>query len=62
MATYDWKCHACGHKVEVERSMTDFKVGPDYACPECKGNEWLKTVSKSSVPFETLKNQGVFEF
>lgn len=58
---YEWRCGGCQHLEEVERKMADYLVGPDYPCPECKVNEWTKILSKASVPFETLKDQGIFE-
>ena len=33
MPTYEYRCRACGHELEVFQSMTD---GPKRKCPACK--------------------------
>ena len=32
MPTYDYRCEACGHELELFQSMTE---GPKRKCPEC---------------------------
>src|SRR4051794_14968972 len=35
MPTYDYKCNACGHRMELFQSMKD---APKRKCPECGKN------------------------
>src|SRR3954464_10349138 len=35
MPTYDYKCNACGHRMELFQSMKD---SPKRKCPECGKN------------------------
>ena len=32
MPTYDYRCNACGHELEIFQSMSE---GPKRKCPEC---------------------------
>ena len=34
MPTYEYRCKACGHELEVQQSFTD---DPLTECPECQG-------------------------
>jgi hypothetical protein len=66
---YEWKCPVCGRISEVQRSVKDIDVRPtdeelahEAECPD-KGlnTELVRIVSKSNVPFETLRDRGMFE-
>jgi putative FmdB family regulatory protein len=35
MPTYEYRCKACGHELEVQQSFTD---DPLTECPECAGD------------------------
>ena len=34
MPTYEYRCKACGHELEIQQAFTD---DPLTECPECKG-------------------------
>lgn len=56
MPTYEWKNKRTGEYVEVERRISDSHVPPDLP------GEWSRVVtSPICVPFETLRDKGVFE-
>lgn len=52
---YEWKDQKSGKVVEVQRSVADRDIPPEYE------GEWARVVSKPNVPFEQLRDRGVFE-
>lgn len=58
---YTWRCEKCKEITEVDRRMSDSGVPPDK-CSHCKETKDLKKVilSPPPVPFEHLRNSGVF--
>ena len=55
---YEWKCSKCGMTTEVTRPVVDYNVPPHIEC--CKGGQWSKVLSAPKVPFEHLRNAGIF--
>jgi putative FmdB family regulatory protein len=48
MPTYEYKCDACGHSLEIFHKMSD----PDKKkCPKCKKNKLKKQFSAPPVIF-----------
>ena len=66
---YEWKCRVCGHVTTVHRSVADIDVPPEGAEtnhePECQekgsNDELYRIISSPSVPFEHLRDKGVFD-
>lgn len=40
--TYEYECHSCGHKFEVEQRITDEQL---VECPECHVNSLRRLIS-----------------
>ena len=60
---YEWRCQVCGECTEVERHVDDYQLGPsenEAACT-CGCENYTRKIGVSAVPFETLRDQGVFE-
>ena len=56
MPTYEWRDLGTGRVVEVERAFSDYNVGPT------EPGDWVKIIRHAPcVPFETLRDKGVFE-
>lgn len=56
MPVYTWKCKNCGERVEVVRSVEDYKVPP----PPSK-HEWERIITVTPVMWEDARDKGVFE-
>lgn len=63
---YEWKCKKCGHRVDVHRPISEYDRPPNSEegrHPSEDGIvhdvQWVRVYS-SSVPFEHLRNSGVF--
>ena len=65
---YEWKCTECPYRVTVHRRLDDRDTpptkeeaaaagGPTIACD----HQWVRVISTASVPFEHLRDKGVFE-
>ena len=52
---YEWQCKKCGKVVEVQRTVAEYKVPPTEP-----GHDWEKIISRTSTPFEHLRNAGIF--
>ena len=59
---YEWK-HTDGTVIDCHRRLDDIDRGPsEDEVPDGYTTEgWTRIVSQSSVPFETLRDKGVFE-
>jgi formylmethanofuran dehydrogenase subunit B len=60
---YEWKCEVCGEICDIQRSVADMDMGPsdnEAAC-DCGVGNYNRIISKSNVPFETLRDRGVFD-
>ena len=44
MPTYEYKCAACGSKLEIVHSIKD---NPKRKCPECKRMKLERTISRN---------------
>ena len=57
---YEWKCRKCSEIVEVQRPKELWNVPPQPS--EVSGeHDWFRYIGKPpSVPFEHLKNAGIF--
>lgn len=62
MPTYEWK-HEDGTLVDVRRSVSDINEGPrEDEVPDGYDTEgWHRIISRSTIPFEHLRDRGVFE-
>lgn len=56
---YEWRCDACDDVVEVTRPAKDYDKPPGHC--NCGEEAWSKKIGTTSVPFETLRDQGIFE-
>jgi hypothetical protein len=56
MPTYEWKNTETGERVDVERPMSQYDVPPDLP------GEWVRVISVATVPWEILRDKGVFEY
>lgn len=57
MPIYEWKNTETGEYVEVERRITEADIPPDLA------GDWVRAIrSAPTVPWETLRDKGVFEY
>lgn len=56
MPTYEWRNTETGEVVEVERKMSEYDVPPDLP------GKWERKISSAVVPWETLRDKGVFEY
>jgi hypothetical protein len=62
---YEWKCMGCDKVIEVKASVEDRDTPPVIAhiCGNLEPGvryEWKRIISKSSTPFQHLKQSGVF--
>lgn len=63
---YTWKCRLCGQVVDVHRSASEYNKRPtEGEVPDTDAciHGWDRYYSKDTlpgVPFEQLKNSGVF--
>jgi hypothetical protein len=56
MPTYEWKNKRTGDYVQVQRPVSAYDNPPDDS------GEWVRVItSPVSVPFQTLRDKGVFE-
>jgi hypothetical protein len=55
MPMYEWKNVRTGERTEVERPISAYDVPPDDS------GEWERVISAATVPWETLRDKGVFE-
>lgn len=64
MPMYEWKCTKCGVRVEVQRPVSEYNQGPrtisEIPASPCD-HDWVRVISVAAVPFETLRDKGVFE-
>lgn len=62
MPTYEWK-HKDGTIVEVDRRMAESDIGPRKSeVPKgYTARGWKRIISRTTTPFEHLKDRGVFE-
>jgi predicted nucleic acid-binding Zn ribbon protein len=62
MAIYTWHCKVCGDLMEVERPMADYDkpVHNDAHDAKCDG-EYVRKITQVAVPFEGLRDKGIFE-
>jgi len=60
---YEWKCPQCGEIAEVERVADDYQLGPSQNEAVCMHpvEDYTRIITSTSVPFETLRDKGVFE-
>ena len=58
---YEWKCVHCGGIEEIEGPVSEHDREPDFDCPACGEVEWMRIMSLPHIPFETLRDKGVFE-
>lgn len=58
---YEWRCDDCSHITDVQRSVADRDMGPEEKCSKCGGTKHTRILSKTTVPWETLRDNGVFE-
>jgi putative FmdB family regulatory protein len=56
---YEWRCDSCNEVVEVTRPVKDYKKPPGHC--NCGEEKWWRIIGKTSVPFETLRDKGIFE-
>jgi len=49
MPMYEYKCGACGHRLEALQKFSD---KPLKACPKCKKQKLVRLVSSSSIQFK----------
>lgn len=63
MPTYDYSCHACGHRFESAHKISDRKVPESHPCPECSALEVKQGIFKadSVLRFDDSKDQGQFK-
>jgi len=52
---YEWKDRNTGKIVEVQRSIADRDVPPE------DDGDWVRIISKTTTPFEHLRDKGVFD-
>lgn len=56
MPAYEWKNEKTGERVEVHRErMAEYNIPPD------ESGDWVRVIVPVAVPFETLRDKGVFE-
>lgn len=60
---YEWRCQRCGETAEVDRVVEDRDLGPsenECGCM-CGAENYTRILSRPNVPFETLRDRGVFD-
>lgn len=59
---YEWRCTGCKELVEVERPAADYMKPPEIMqSKDCIRHNWTKVITQpTAVPFQTLKNAGIF--
>src|SRR6188768_756371 len=56
MPTYDYKCKACGHTLEIFQSMTE---SPKRKCPECGKNALERLIGAGAAVI--FKGSGFYQ-
>lgn len=59
---YEWRCTKCKAITDVTRSVSDMDTAPTRKESQCGcRGQYDRIMSLPHVPFETLRDKGVFE-